>query len=87
MLTRQLTDKSDVYGFGVVLLELISGQEVIYRGESERDPLLVEWVCPLPSVLVLVCTFSNIVRKRCMLYNCTRAIPADLDSFVITLRR
>ncbi|KAG0603110.1 hypothetical protein M758_10G067600 [Ceratodon purpureus] len=47
MLTRQLTDKSDVYGFGVVLLELISGQEVIYRGESERDPLLVEWMRPL----------------------------------------
>jgi hypothetical protein len=42
-----LTEKSDVYGFGVVLLELISGQEAINKGERDRDPLLIEWVFPL----------------------------------------
>ena len=54
MLTGQLTEKSDVYGFGVVLLELISGQEAINKGECDRDPLLIEWVCPLHFRLLFV---------------------------------
>ena len=28
-ISQQLTDKSDIYSFGVILLELISGQEAI----------------------------------------------------------
>jgi len=45
MSSRHLTEKSDVYGFGVVLLELISGQEAINKQVSDRNPLLIEWVC------------------------------------------
>lgn len=41
---RHLTEKSDVYGLGVVLLELISGQEAINKEVSDRNPLLIEWV-------------------------------------------
>ncbi|GLT89690.1 hypothetical protein SLE2022_076660 [Rubroshorea leprosula] len=41
---QQLTDKSDVYGFGVILLELISGQEAISKessGAISRN--IVQW--------------------------------------------
>ncbi|KAI5056696.1 hypothetical protein GOP47_0028852 [Adiantum capillus-veneris] len=42
-LRRQLTTASDVYGFGVVLLELITGQRAIDPSRLE-DHNLVEWV-------------------------------------------
>lgn len=50
-----LTDKSDVYGFGVTLLELITGKEVIDKTVTNRDPLLIEWV----SLTLSVKTFSE----------------------------
>ncbi|GLT47907.1 hypothetical protein SLA2020_215610 [Shorea laevis] len=43
-ISQQLTDKSDVYGFGVILLELISGQEAISNesfGANCRN--IVQW--------------------------------------------
>lgn len=52
--SRDLTDKSDVYSFGVVLLELVSGQEPINKTVSDRNPLLIEWVCRLSHNNVLV---------------------------------
>lgn len=42
-----LTEKSDVYGFGVVLLELVSGQEPVVKPTSDRTPPLIDWVCEL----------------------------------------
>ena len=43
--TNHLTGKSDVYGFGVVLLELVCGREAIDRTCYDRDQVvLVEWV-------------------------------------------
>lgn len=40
-----MTEKSDVYGFGLLLLELISGQEAVNKQVSDRNPVLIEWVC------------------------------------------
>ncbi|KAJ6894541.1 hypothetical protein NC652_028341 [Populus alba x Populus x berolinensis] len=44
-LTGQLTAKSDVYGFGVVFLEMITGRRVIDSSRPAGEKNLVSWVC------------------------------------------
>ncbi|KAL2333373.1 hypothetical protein Fmac_014586 [Flemingia macrophylla] len=45
--TGRLTKKNDVYGFGVVLLELMSGKRVLDRNKPIGEYNLVEWAKPL----------------------------------------
>ncbi|XP_039001788.1 probable serine/threonine-protein kinase PBL23 [Hibiscus syriacus] len=42
-MTGQITTKSDVYGFGVVFLELISGRRVIDIERREEEQNLIAW--------------------------------------------
>lgn len=44
-LLGQLTKKADVYSFGVLLLEIISGSSSSKAAFSEELLVLVEWVC------------------------------------------
>ncbi|CAN8247340.1 unnamed protein product [Cochlearia groenlandica] len=46
LLTGHLTTKSDVYGFGVVLLEMLSGRRAVDRNRPVRDQNLVDWAKP-----------------------------------------
>lgn len=46
----KLTEKSDVFSFGVVLLELITGRKPVDESQPLGDESLVEWVCILPLV-------------------------------------
>lgn len=43
--TGKLTEKSDVFSFGVVLLELITGRKSVDSSQPLGDESLVEWVC------------------------------------------
>ncbi|XP_021680605.1 probable serine/threonine-protein kinase PBL17 isoform X2 [Hevea brasiliensis] len=47
VMTGHLTARSDVYGFGVVLLELLLGQRALDKGRPSREHNLVEWARPL----------------------------------------
>lgn len=43
-MTGQLTFKSDIYSFGVVLLELITGRRAIDQTKDRKELNLVAWV-------------------------------------------
>lgn len=55
----KLTEKSDVFSFGVVLLELISGRKPVDISRPQGEESLVEWVSLLTLLLVL---------KKCLLW-------------------
>jgi len=43
-----LTDKADVYSFGIVALEIISGRSNIIQRHKEASLHLLDWVSVLP---------------------------------------
>lgn len=57
-MTGQLTFKSDIYSFGVVLLELITGRKAIDNTKTRKDQNLVGWVCSV-SWLCLIIIFTG----------------------------
>lgn len=46
LLDGKLTDKSDVYAFGIVLLELLMGRKPVQKTESNQCQSLVTWAMP-----------------------------------------
>ena len=48
----KLTEKSDVFSFGVVLLEIITGRKPVDETRPLGDESLVEWVRSLIAILL-----------------------------------
>ncbi|KAK4747222.1 hypothetical protein SAY87_026259 [Trapa incisa] len=47
VMTGHLTARSDVYGFGVVLLEMLIGRKAVDKSRPSREHNLVDWARPL----------------------------------------
>ncbi|XP_071937672.1 proline-rich receptor-like protein kinase PERK8 isoform X1 [Coffea arabica] len=62
--TGKLTEKSDVFSFGVVLLELITGRKPVDASQPLGDESLVEWARPLLSHALESDNFDGLVDPR-----------------------
>ncbi|KAG8366530.1 hypothetical protein BUALT_Bualt17G0089500 [Buddleja alternifolia] len=60
----KLTEKSDVFSFGVVLLELITGRKPVDTSQPLGDEGLVEWARPLLSHAIETEQFEGIADPR-----------------------
>uniref|UniRef100_A0A0A0KVW6 non-specific serine/threonine protein kinase n=1 Tax=Cucumis sativus TaxID=3659 RepID=A0A0A0KVW6_CUCSA len=60
----KLTDKSDVFSFGVVLLELITGRKPVDSSQPLGDESLVEWARPLLAQAIEEENFDELVDPR-----------------------
>ncbi|KAL0430365.1 UNVERIFIED_CONTAM: Proline-rich receptor-like protein kinase PERK8 [Sesamum radiatum] len=62
--TGKLTEKSDVFSFGVVLLELITGRKPVDSSQPLGDESLVEWARPLLAQALETEVFGDLVDPR-----------------------
>ncbi|XP_062008359.1 proline-rich receptor-like protein kinase PERK1 [Rosa rugosa] len=60
----KLSDKSDIFSFGVVLLELITGRQPIDKTHSFTDDSMVEWARPLLARALEKGIFDGLVDER-----------------------
>ncbi|KAF8116038.1 hypothetical protein N665_0023s0017 [Sinapis alba] len=66
LLNGHLTTKSDVYSYGVVLLEMLSGRKVVDNNRPPREQKLVDWSKPyLENKRKISRVIDNRIRDQC----------------------
>lgn len=56
--TGQSSEKTDVFGFGILLLELITGQKALDAGNGQvQKGMILDWVSSFPCYLLFSCFF------------------------------
>jgi serine/threonine protein kinase len=61
--TGKSSEKTDVFGYGIMLLELITGQRAfdLARLANDDDVMLLDWVCTLYYVLIVFYFFVEVL--------------------------
>lgn len=62
----KLTEKADVYSFGLVILEIVSGRKVVDNNFEADEDNLLDWVSLTYLIIPLTYISCTVWTKRCL---------------------